>query len=106
MYDASTLIHNMTNVTSITRIVEESFRGSVYPGDEDEAIFAVNDGSIPEFMEMIRGKDWKGFLDVLKTEERFCSCPARLEEVPATRKGEILSRMTQASANRLRNNRR
>lgn len=56
-------------VASLTRLVEESFSDSVSPGEREEDIFAVYDLDIPQFMEMIKSKDWKGFLRVLETSE-------------------------------------
>ena len=59
----------MMDVANLTRIVEESFRDSVSPGEEESDLFEVYDLAIPHFLEMIQGKDWKGFLHVLETCE-------------------------------------
>jgi hypothetical protein len=54
----------------IVRIIEESFQDTVPPEHSESALFATEDIGIPDMMdmmEMIEGKDWKGFLDILET---------------------------------------
>lgn len=51
----------------IIKIVEESFRNTVPPEHTESALFDSPDIGIPDFMEMIEGKDWKGFLQILET---------------------------------------
>lgn len=55
------------DVPTITRIIMESFCDIARP--DDEGLFEVYDPAIPDFLTMIRGKDWKGFLHVLETAE-------------------------------------
>lgn len=57
-------------LANIVRVIHESFRDTISPGDDELSLFGP--GWHPEqaaFMEMIRGKDWKGFLHVLETRD-------------------------------------
>ena len=60
-----------SEVTSIIEVINESFSKTIPPDDNADAIFGP--GWHPEqesFMEMIHGKDWKGFLEVLETSDQ------------------------------------
>jgi hypothetical protein len=57
----------MRDIASITQFIEESFPDSLRPPDDD--LFEAYEPAIPQFLEMIEGKDWKGFLHVLETAE-------------------------------------
>lgn len=55
------------DVASLSRIVEQSFCDVVRP--DEEKMFDCYDPAIPDFIAMIKGKDWCGFLRVLETVE-------------------------------------
>ena len=59
----------MVDLECVIATVRESFQDNVAPSFGERDIFEVNDGGIPEFMNMIKGRDWQGLLDYLEKSE-------------------------------------